>query len=130
MAIFGAMLEIGHHMKNIRHVMLTWFVLFSLSPCTVKEAWFHSVGIEYTTSLNKSRTTTQTNACQYSSPADLYVSVVKQSKSNKQTEPVDVAKNHPVTAHVVKIQRNSSKASSGSSPPKYILYKRLKIAIA
>lgn len=116
--------------KNFRHIVLMWFVLFSLSPCTVKEALFHSVNTDYAKPLNKSKTTVPTSSCSYSQNDNKQISVVKKSEISKQIEPVDVADKPYFAVLSTKVYNDYSKTSSGNSPPKYILYKRLKIDIA
>lgn len=104
-------------------------MLFSLSPCTVKEILLHSVNTEYAKPLNKSKTT-QTNPCQFASNEHQQISSAQQSKINKKTEPADIVCNYAFPSYAAKIDKNYSKTSTGNSPPKYILYKRLKIDIA
>ncbi len=118
------------HIKKFRHIVLMWLVLFSLSPCTVKEALFHSVNTDYAKPLNKSKTTTPTSSCSYSSTENLQISVVKKSEISKQIEPVNFFDNPFFTILSATVYNEYSKTSSGNSPPKYILYKRLKIDIA
>lgn len=123
------MLKTTSHIRTARHILLMWFVLFALSPCIVKETLFSGINVEYAQPLNKSKTTTPTNSCQYSQNDNRQISVVKQSNINKQTEPVDISGNQHWIARSAKIYGNHSKTFPGNSPPKYILYKRLKIAI-
>ena len=123
------MLKVENHIKNIRHIVLMWFMLFSLSPCTVKEVLLHAVNTEYTKPFNKSKTT-QTNPCQFASNEYQQISAAQQSKINKKIEPVDIVCNYAFPAYAAKMDKNYSKTSTGNSPPKYILYKRLKIDIA
>lgn len=114
----------------MKHIFWVWFALFALSPCVVKEAIFNVVNAEYSQPLNKSKTTAPTNSCQYSQNDKQQVSVVKQSKINKQTEPAEVAKNLFFVVRSIGINTNYSNTTSGNSPPKYILYKRLKLDVA
>ena len=120
----------GNHLKNFKHIVWMCFVLFSLSPCTVKEALVSSVNADYANPINKSRTSIPTNSCSYSQNERQQVSVVKKSKTNKQIEPIDIIGHHPFPVHSAKVYNNFSNTTSGNSPPKYILYKRLKIDIA
>lgn len=120
----------GSHINNFRHIVLMCLVLFSLSPCTVKEALFTSVNADYAKPLNKSRTTTPTNSCSYSQNESQQISIVKKSKVKKQIEPIDFFGNQHFSVHSAKIYNNYSNTTSGKSPPKYILYERLKIDIA
>lgn len=123
---FVIMLKVENHIKNIRCIVLMWFMLFSLSPCTVKEVLLHSVNTEYARPLNKSKTT-QTNPCQFSSGEHQHISSAQQSKINKKIVPVDFVCNYAFAVYASKIDKKYSKGFSGNSPPKYILYKRLKI---
>ncbi|RYF21433.1 MAG: hypothetical protein EOO42_10565 [Flavobacteriales bacterium] len=123
------MFKAENHIKNIRYIVLMWFILFSLSPCTVKEVLLYSLNTEYAEPLNKSKTV-QTNPCQYSSNEYQQKSAAQQSKINQKIEPVDFVGNYGFPTYVAKIDKNYSKTSTGNSPPKYILYKRLKINIA
>lgn len=109
--------------------MLMWFVLFSLSPCVVKEALFLSVDAEYTKPLHKSKVTTTSNLCQFSSNENHQTSAKKQVKIEKLNDPVDLTRNPQFFVRSDQTQRNSSKTFSGNSPPKYILYKRLRIDV-
>lgn len=118
------------HIKIFRHIVFMWFVLFSLSPCTVKETLFLTVNTDYAKPLNKSKTTTSTSFCSYSKNENQKISVVKKSEINKQVESVDLFYNKWLAESFTKIYNDYSKTSSGNSPPKYILYKRMKIDIA
>ena len=128
--IFVIMPRTKSHIRNVKHILLMWFVLFSLSPCTVKEIVFNSVNVDYAKPLNKSKTAAQTSSCQYSSNDSRPISIAEKSNLNKQTEPVDFYNNPHFEVRSTKVHNNYSKTSSGNSPPKYILYKRLKIDIA
>ncbi len=124
------MLKTENHIRNTKHILLMWVVLFSLSPCIVKEALFSSASVGYAKPLNKSKTTAPTNSCQYSLNENQQVSVVKQSKINKQIEPTDFSEKRLFVIRSTKIHGNYSKTFSGNGPPKYILYKRLKLDVA
>ena len=114
----------------MKHILLMWFALFALSPCVVKEVLFSVANAEYSKPLNKSKTITPTNSCQYSQNDNQRISVVKQSDTNKEIEPFDVSENLFFVVRSTKINSKYSKTSSGNSPPKYILYKRLKLDVA
>src|SRR5690606_27881739 len=70
-----------NHIKKFRHIVLMWFVLFSISPCTVKEALFYSVNTDYAKPLNKSKTPAPASSCSYSQNDNTQTSVVKNRKS-------------------------------------------------
>ena len=116
---------------NILHrIIMMWFVLFALTPCTVKEVLFSTLNLELPESLNKSKTTTSSNSCQYSQNKNQHVSFAKQTKINKKIDPIDFSKQKLFVAQSSPIKNNYSKTFSGNSPPKYILFKRLKIDLA
>jgi|SRR5690606_28777716 len=118
------------HIKYLKHIISMLFLLFSLSPCTVKEALFKSVSTDYAKPLNKSKTTIPTSSCFHSSTKNLQISVVEKSEISKQIEPVNFFDNPFFSILSAKVYNKYSKTSSGTSPPKYILYKRLKIDLA
>ncbi|ADY51167.1 hypothetical protein Pedsa_0588 [Pseudopedobacter saltans DSM 12145] len=93
-----------------------------------KESLFLTLNTDYTKPLNKSRTTAQKSACSYLKKENQQLSSEKKSKVNKQIETVNFFGYYAVNS--VKIHSDYSHISSGNSPPKYILYKRLKIDIA
>lgn len=106
-----------------------WFVLFALSPCVVKELLFSAANVEYVQPPNKAKTTAPTSSCPYSQNYSQQISLVKQTNRKKQIEPVGISENLFLAARSVKIQSRHSENFSGSSPPKYILYKRLKLLV-
>ena len=124
------MLKKENHSKNLRLILLMWFVLFSLSPCIVKGALFHSVNTDYTKPLNKSKATTSVGSCSYSQNEYQQILVVKETKIYKLIEPIDIVDKPFFTILPTKVYSYHSDTSSGKSPPKYILYKRLKIDLA
>jgi hypothetical protein len=122
--------KIEHYIKDFRYIVLICFILFSLSPCTLKEALSNSVNADYAKPLNKLKRTAPISSCTYSQNESLQISVVKKTKINKNIEPVDFLGNSNLEIRSAKFYDDYSKTSSGNSPPKYILYKRLKIDIA
>lgn len=124
------MLKTKHPIINTKHFLLLWFVLFALSPCVVKEVMFSVTNAEYAKPLNKSKTVAQSNSCQYSQGENQQISIVKQWIIDKQTEPAEVAEHLVFVVRNNGIKTNYSKTYSGNSPPKYILYKRLKLHVA
>lgn len=123
------MLKAKKHIKITKHILLMWLVVFALSPCITKEALFSVVNAEYTKPLNKTKTTAQARSCQYSLSDIQQISIVKQSKIKKQTDPVRIFTNpFDVVRSIGKISYYS-KTFSGTSPPSYILNKRLKLNV-
>lgn len=121
--------KIGIHIKNFRRIALVWFLLFSLSSCIVKKVLFHAVNVNYEKPLNKSRTTAPTSICSYLENDKRQVSVAKISKESEEITTVIFFSHLYFATHTAKFHIDYSKTFSGSSPPKYILYKRLKIDV-
>ncbi|WP_437919738.1 hypothetical protein [Sphingobacterium sp. LRF_L2] len=118
---------------NIKNFLLLIVLLFALAPCAVKEALHTPFDIEYTQPLNKTKTTVS-NSTNCSSTADF----ISASKSRKikifpDFHPCFVAfdfqKNNfgLVEKKVVSIGNQPNYVNR--LPPKYILFKRLKIAV-
>lgn len=104
--------------------------LFSLSPCIVKEALFSFVNIENiieVKSLNQSKTALQ-STCLYSI-VDQQTSTVRQSEINKQFELIDLFNTPDFAFFTIKYNEKYSTIFYSNTPPKYILFKRLKIDI-
>lgn len=102
-------------------------VLVSFSPCVLKEAFFNGVKVEYAGTINKFKTTT--SSCQ----STLQNKIQNQISCELNLPDLNLLNN----SGDLYIKNNSvgsvlkySKSFSGNSPPKYILFKRLKIAIA
>ncbi len=107
------------------------FVLYSLNPCPVKEALLYSAGIDYAQPLHKSKTTVPAGTCQYSADGLRHIHAVKQLKINRQPQPADFACYYRPAIQPAGTYNNHTKTSpAGNSPPKYILYKRLKVNLA
>lgn len=124
------MFKTGNHIRNMRHIVLMWFILFALSPCVVKGVLFSVADAGYSKPLKKSKTTAPTSSCQYSQNDNQQISVVKQSDTNKEIEPYNVSGKLFFVVRSTKIKDKYSNTYSGDSPPKYILYKRLKLDVA
>lgn len=122
------MLKILYNLKNYTYILWMWLVLFSLTPCTIKEIFFHAVDLDYAKPLNKSKTST--NSCSYSQIENRQNLGLKSSKIINRIIPFCFSKNLNFALCSTKIFKDYSRISLGNSPPKYILYKRLKIDIA
>lgn len=109
---------------------MLWFVLFALTPCTVKEIVFDTFNSTYSKPINKSRTTAPTSFCSFSTNVVAQASVSKMAKVTKQIEPNDSYRSLCFSTQPSYFKTTFSKLTSGNSPPKYILYKRLKLDIA
>lgn len=122
------MLKILYNFKNYTHILSLWLVLFSLTPCSIKEVLFHAVDLEYAKPLNKSKISKI--GCSYSQIENKQTSGTKKSKINSRITPFSFSTNLNFALCSTKTFKDYSRISLGNSPPKYILYKRLKIDIA
>ena len=124
------MLKDKNYITNARNILLMLVALFSLSPCIVKEALFSIVNIENINnakSLNQSKTTIQ-STCLYSI-VEHQNSTVKQSEINKQFEPIALFNTQNFVFFTAKYNGKYPNIFYSNNPPKYILFKRLKIDI-
>lgn len=124
------MLKTTTYTSKGKHIVWVCVVLFALTPCIVKEAFFGLVNIDYAKPLNQSKTTSHTNTCQYAQNEIRQISASKQTKESKQLAAVSFFTHQYFVVRSAKINNKYSKTFSGNSPPKYILYKRLKLHIA
>lgn len=118
----------GLHMKTYKTVITMLVLVFSLSPCSVKRNVLDIFDIQYISGLNKVKITSSLSfSCDMAS-ASTGVSV---SKAKIQGQYKDSFFNFYSTAGnsvEEKIAFNEySGHSTGNSPPKYILFKRLKL---
>lgn len=104
-------------------------VLFSLAPCSVKESLLKTVDLSYTKPLNKSKSTFQfSRQCQ--NPTILEHSTSSNVKATLELKLIcgDPVGNLYSNYFVIKKTGNNySGIITGNSPPKYILFKRLKV---
>ncbi len=117
------------HIQISKRVLLLVFILFSLASCAVKEVLLDSLDISFSKSLNKSRSSVPASFCQYNDQGNQQVSIVKKAEIKKQ-ERVDFYETLHFVNVASKFNAAYSKSYSGNSPPKYILYKCLKLDIA
>lgn len=122
------MATLNRHTKHLRYLLLGWFIMFALSPCVIKEAYLELVGVAYAKPLNKNKATT-TSYCQYIRHGD-QTTVARTTVTNPNRKTWFATLVHPMSTYVALLQSKLPATCSGNSPPKYILYKRLKIALA
>lgn len=127
--IFAAMQKTTNT-RMAKHILSVCVILFALIPCTIKEALLGSLNVEYAKPLNKSKTTTTTKLCHYSQNENQQISITKETKINQELQLIDFSAKPNFVISSAKIYAKYSKTFSGNSPPKYILYKRLKVNIA
>lgn len=111
------------HIFLIRHIVLLWVVLFALSPCTVKV--FYTATADYTVPLNKAKALSSSK-CVYAQTVSSRLSHTLQIDVDKQEGSFGTREENLANKRA-RQPFTHAKNSSGSSPPKYILYKCLKI---
>lgn len=115
------------HIRTAKHLFLTCFLLFALSSCAVKESFLGLVQTDYAKPTNRSQTTTQNGFCNYGVATGKESSITYYSKIKCRKELDLFSSNYILGIYSKKSTKSFSKTSSGNSPPKYILYKRLKL---
>lgn len=104
-------------------------MIFSLTPCTAKESAFNLIGSDYEKPLHPTKTTAQSNTCV--SSVELNEDIT--SISNIVVDSSQLVANFDVKFDSFETIQNDSLYTatvSISLPPKYILFKRLKISAA
>lgn len=117
-------------MRNTKHILTMCLLLFALSPCVVKGGMLGASVIEQAKSLNKTRATTQVVSCQYTQTESQQVAGEHYQQLIKVLGGAGCFADSQYGFDIVKSWNSYSKTFSGNSPPKYILYKRLKLDIA
>lgn len=123
------MSKIKANIKNLKSILLMLMVLFVLAPCSVKATVINTDNFAYETPLNLTKTTVKLNQCQN-------VMALEHTKNS-----FEIAKSivyHPALNSIHKnflnqkeqqFILNDSETAKSNAPPKYILFKRLKIAL-
>ena len=117
------------HIRTAKHLFLTCFLLFALSSCAVKESFLGLVQTDYSKPTNRSQTTTQNGFCSYNIATGKETSFTDHSRIKNRKESDFFTDNYVLGISSKKTTQLYSKTFSGNSPPKYILYKRLKLHI-
>lgn len=116
-----------NHIQSLKQITLILLVFFALSPCIVKGAWFEAVNLEYVKPSNKAKTNFQTSNCEFSQDK---IQQIQVSVSPDLDFPFDETPFN-FEAFFGNVNQSLSKTEiflfRGKSPPKYILYKRLKL---
>lgn len=117
------------HIHTAKHLFMMCFLLFALNSCAVKESLLGLVQTDYAKPTNRSQTTAQNGFCSYTAATGKETSVTDQSKIKNRKESDLFTENNLLGISSKKTTQLYSKTFSGNSPPKYILYKRLKLPI-
>ncbi|WP_034670424.1 hypothetical protein [Chryseobacterium populi] len=118
------------NLKTSKAVLILLILVFSLSPCSVKRDLFDIFDIQYISSLNKVRTTSGQNlTCDNSTETSSGRTLASKAdfKFKKNEFPFEPDLMFLVLKENQKIKNNYSGYATGNSPPKYILFKRLKL---
>ncbi|SDJ17654.1 hypothetical protein [Chryseobacterium jejuense] len=116
------------HIRTYKAVITMLILVFSLSPCSVKRDVLDIFDIQYISGLNKVKTTSGLSSnCDISSTS----SRISISKADAKVKQKGSFLNFNVSAKNAGEENfNFNKYSgrtTGNSPPKYILFKRLKL---
>ncbi|MCT2406035.1 hypothetical protein NZD88_00525 [Chryseobacterium antibioticum] len=119
------------HIKIYKTIVMMLVMVFSLSPCSLKRDLLGIFDIQYITALNKVKTTTsaQTYACDSVTESSSNRSSVSKNSLKSKENKHFTALNAVPSPHegAIIFQNKYSGHSTGNSPPKYILFKRLKL---
>lgn len=124
---FVQMSNIKLHMKIYKAVVML-LVVFSLSPCSLKRNVLDIFDIQHISALNKTKTTAPSFSGCESFNSSSKISVSKADFKFKGIvlsdflQSVNFNSEKPIFS-----QKSYSGNTSGNSPPKYILFKRLKL---
>lgn len=117
------------YMKTYKAIIMMLVLVFSLSPCSVKRNVLDLFDIQYISGLNKVKTTSGPSFSCDTASASSQVSVSK-SRSTRLTGSFMYSNTVAKNIREEKLFFNKySGHSTGNSPPKYILFKRLKLSL-
>lgn len=120
--------DTGIHIRTYKAVITMLILVFSLSPCPVKRDVLDIFDIQYISGLNKVKTTSglSTN-CDISSTSSK-ISISKTDAKIKQKKSfLDFNVGSRGAEEENPFLNEYSGHTTGNSPPKYILFKRLKL---
>ncbi|MDP9960522.1 hypothetical protein J2T04_002406 [Chryseobacterium lathyri] len=119
-------------MKNHKAFIMMLILAFSLSPCSVKRDILGIFDIQHTSGLNKIKTTTgSVSVCDLSSDTSSARTILSKADAKHKSKGFLFNLNTVLSFGEKKITFNKySGHSTGNSPPKYILFKRLKLDLA
>lgn len=120
------MFNYNGHIKSALKLFVAFFVMFSLSPCAVKTSAFGSVGVDYSKPLNTSKITGTNLNCQFSQD-NIQSSTTQKSKFASKKAPDFALKISIAEDYKTNVFEHYQQTIFANAPPKYILYKRLKL---
>lgn len=118
----------GVHMKTSKAIITVLILVFSLSPCSVKRNVLDIFDIQFISGLNKVKTTSSISFSCDAASASSGTLVLKTQTQGQHKDSFP----HFYSAIGNSVEKkiflnNYSGHSTGNSPPKYILFKRLKL---
>ncbi|WP_133121684.1 hypothetical protein [Chryseobacterium sp. PMSZPI] len=123
------MSNVRFHMKTYKAIIMMLVLVFSLSPCSVKRDVLDIFDIQYISGLNKVKATSGFSvSCDANSNTSSGISISKAETKLKN-------KDFLYVKLIVKSPKKKtflneySGHTTGNSPPKYILFKRLKLSM-
>ena len=114
--------------KPAHYIALMCLVLFSFSPCAIKNSLIDTTVFDLQKNLNKNSATNLT--CQITTSTSNKIYVVKKKEDKETAVQFSFLGNQQNEANTVHLPFYYNPNYSANSPPKYILYQRLKIALA
>ena len=121
----------GTHIKNYKALIMVFVLAFSLSPCSLKRDFLNIFDIQHISGLNKVKITNSAASCTFSDETPSSRMILSKGdiklKNNGFIFYSDVA--FSFGKEKISFQKYSGH-TSGNSPPKYILFKRLKLSPA
>ena len=116
------------HMKTYKAIITMLVLVFSLSPCSVKRNVLDIFDIQYISGLNKVKTTSSLSFSCDAASASSGISALKNKVQKRYRDSFSGFYSGTGNPVEEKISFNEySGYSTGNSPPKYILFKRLKL---
>ena len=119
----------GIHMRTYKAFLMMLVLVFSLSPCSVKRDLLSIFDIQYISGLNKVKIASgSVLSCEGATENLSSESSVSKTDRKKHKEIPYLRRDTPSfsVCDATRISSYSGKVS-GNSPPKYILFKRLKL---
>lgn len=117
----------GVHMKTYKAIITMLILAFSLSPCSVKRNVLDIFDIQYISGLNKVKTTSSLSFSCDAASASSGISALKNKIQKRYRDSFPGFYSGTGNPEENISFNEYSGYSTGNSPPKYILFKRLKL---
>ncbi|MFN1215575.1 hypothetical protein ACKW6Q_01200 [Chryseobacterium kwangjuense] len=115
------------HIKNHKALVMMLILAFSLSPCSVKRDFLGIFDIQHISGLNKVKITNGA-VCESFSETSSSQRIFTKAAARLNNKGFSSVSNPSLNFWERRIRFNAySGLTSGNSPPKYILFKRLKL---